>query len=194
LALEESAQLRSGFYVLAALGIADSVVRSAFFVLLPFLLIGKGATVVIAGMALTLLFVGGAIGKFVCGWIVRWIGVVTTIILAAAVTTVGMLAVLWLPLNSTLVLLPLLGSALNGVTTAIYGSVPNYAKPERGTHALSVFYTVTIGSAALSPPLSGAIGDLIGVPNAIMVVSLMTLVKIPLALELKKAADCSEQS
>jgi MFS family permease len=194
LALEESAQLRSGFYVLAALGIADSVVRSAFFVLLPFLLIGKGATVVIAGMALTLLFVGGAIGKFVCGWIVRWIGVVTTIILAAAVTTVGMLAVLWLPLNSTLVLLPLLGSALNGVTTAIYGSVPNYAKPERRTHALSVFYTVTIGSAALSPPLSGAIGDLIGVPNAIMVVSLMTLVKIPLALELKKAADCSEQS
>jgi MFS transporter, FSR family, fosmidomycin resistance protein len=90
--------------------------------------------------------------------------------------------------------LPLLGSALNGVTTAIYGSVPNYAKPERSTHALSVFYTVTIGSAALSPPLSGAIGDLIGVPNAIMVVSLMTLVKLPLALELKKAADCSEQS
>ena len=194
LALKESAQLRSGFYVLAALGIADSVVRSAFFVLLPFLLIGKGATVVIAGMALTLLFVGGAIGKFVCGWIVRWIGVVTTIILAAAVTTVGMLAVLWLPLNSTLVLLPLLGSALNGVTTAIYGSVPNYAKPERRTHALSVFYTVTIGSAALSPPLSGAIGDLIGVPDAIMVVSLMTLVNIPLAFELKKAADCSEQS
>jgi FSR family fosmidomycin resistance protein-like MFS transporter len=187
LALEESARLQSGFYILVALGIADSVVRGAFFVLLPFLLIGKGATVVTAGMALTLVFIGGAIGKFVCGWIVRWVGVVTTVILVAAVTAVGVLAVLWLPLNSTLVLLPLLGSALNGVTTAIYGSVPNYAKPERRTHALSVFYTVTIGSAAVSPPLSGAIGDLIGVPSAIMVVSLMTLANIPLALALKKA-------
>jgi MFS transporter, FSR family, fosmidomycin resistance protein len=187
LALEESARLQSGFYILVALGIADSVVRGAFFVLLPFLLIGKGATVVTAGMALTLVFIGGAIGKFVCGWIVRWVGVVTTVILVAAVTAVGVLAVLWLPLNSTLVLLPLLGSALNGVTTAIYGSVPNYAKPERRTHALSIFYTVTIGSAAVSPPLSGAIGDLIGVPSAIMVVSLMTLANIPLALALKKA-------
>jgi len=53
LALEESARLQSGFYILVALGIADSVVRGAFFVLLPFLLIGKGATVVTAVMALT---------------------------------------------------------------------------------------------------------------------------------------------
>jgi MFS family permease len=187
LPMEESARSQTGFYILVALGIADSVVRGAFFVLLPFLLIGKGATVVTAGLALTLVFVGGAIGKFVCGWIVKWIGVVTTIILAAAITAVGVTAVLWLPLNATLVLLPLLGSALNGVTTAIYGSVPNYAKPERRTHALSVFYTITIGSAALSPPLSGAVGDLIGVPSAIGIVSLMTLVNIPLAVALKKA-------
>jgi MFS family permease len=194
LALEESARLQSGFYILVALGIADSVVRGAFFVLLPFLLIGKGATVVTAGMALTLVFVGGAIGKFVCGWIVRWLGVVTTVILAAVVTTVGVLAVVWLPLSATLVLLPPLGSALNGVTTAIYGSVPNYATPERRTHALSVFYTVTIGSAALAPPVSGVVGDLIGVPSAIMVVSFMMLVNIPLALALKNEVDRSEQN
>jgi hypothetical protein len=58
----DGARLRSGFYVLVALGIVDSVVRGAFFVLLPFLLIGKGATVITAGMALTLVFVGGAAG------------------------------------------------------------------------------------------------------------------------------------
>jgi MFS family permease len=145
-------------------------------------------------MALTLVFVGGAIGKFVCGWIVRWLGVVTTVILAAVVTTVGVLAVVWLPLSATLVLLPPLGSALNGVTTAIYGSVPNYATPERRTHALSVFYTVTIGSAALAPPVSGVVGDLIGVPSAIMVVSFMMLVNIPLALALKNEVDRSEQN
>jgi MFS transporter, FSR family, fosmidomycin resistance protein len=181
-----SAHLRFGFGILAAFGIADSVVRGAFFVLLPFLLIGKGATIVSAGLALTLVFVGGAAGKLACGWVARWIGTVATIVVAQALTAAGMLAVLLLPLNLALVLLPLLGIALNGVTTVIYGSVPNYAAPERRTHALSVFYTITIGSAALSPPLSGLLGDLIGISSAILVVSLLTLATIPLAFALKK--------
>jgi hypothetical protein len=51
------------------------------------------------------------------------------------------------------------GVVLNGVTTVIYGSVPAYAAPERRTHALSVFYTIAIGAAAVAPPLSGFIGD-----------------------------------
>jgi MFS transporter, FSR family, fosmidomycin resistance protein len=189
-------RLRSGFYILIVLGIADSVVRGAFFVLLPFLLIEKGATVVTAGMALTLVFIGGAVGKFACGWIVRWIGLISTVVLAAVLSAAGVLAVMLLPLNLVLVVLPLLGIALNGVTTAIYGSVPNYAKPERRTHALSIFYTVTIGSAALSPPLSGLVGDLIGISSAIIVVSLLTLANIPLAFALKRTttAECSERS
>ncbi|MFZ1189468.1 MAG: hypothetical protein WAO16_10860 [Pseudolabrys sp.] len=51
---------------------------------------------------------------------------------------------------------------------------------------MSVFYTITIGSAALSPPLSGLAGDLIGIPGAIIVVSLLTLANIPLAFVLKR--------
>ncbi len=140
-------------------------------------------------MALTLVFVGGAAGKLACGWIARSIGMVATIVVAQALTAAGMLAVLLLPLNFALALLPLLGIALNGVTTVIYGSVPNYAAPERRTHALSVFYTVTIGSAALSPPLSGLVGDLIGISSAIVVVSLLTLATIPLAFSLKTESD-----
>jgi MFS transporter, FSR family, fosmidomycin resistance protein len=66
-AAAKDAGLHYGFYILAAFGIADSVVRGAFFVLLPFVLIGKGGTVVTAGRALTLVFVGGAAGKFAYG-------------------------------------------------------------------------------------------------------------------------------
>ena len=54
---------------------------------------------------------------------------------------------------------------LNGVTTVIYGSVPNYAAPERRTHLLSVFYTISIGAAAVSPPVAGFLSDLIGIAN-----------------------------
>ena len=166
-----SSNLRFGFRVLSALGIADSIVRGAFFVLLPFLLIGKGATATTAGLALTLVFVGGAAGKLAFGWVARWLGIVPTIVVAQALAAAGMLAILLVPLVPALALLPLVGVTLNGGTTVIYGSVPNYAAPERRTHALSVFYTTTIGAAAVSPPLSGLFGDLVGIPNAVVVVS-----------------------
>jgi FSR family fosmidomycin resistance protein-like MFS transporter len=181
-----NARLRFGFYVLAAFGIADSIVRGAFFVLLPFLLIAKGATVVTAGFALTLVFVGGAAGKLACGWVARWAGVIAIIVVAQIITAAGMIAVLLLPLDIAFVLLPLLGVVLNGVTTVIYGSVPEYAAPERRTHALSVFYTITIGSAAVAPPLSGLLGDLIGISGAVIVVAVLTLATVPLAFALRK--------
>jgi MFS transporter, FSR family, fosmidomycin resistance protein len=180
------ARLRFGFYILAAFGIADSLVRGAFFVLLPFLLIAKGATVVTAGFALTLVFVGGAAGKLACGWVARWAGVVATIVFAQIVTAAGMLAVLLLPLDGAFVLLPLVGVVLNGVTTVIYGSVPDYAAPDRRTHALSVFYTLAIGAAAVSPPLSGLLGDLIGISNAVIVVAVLTVATVPLAFALRR--------
>jgi FSR family fosmidomycin resistance protein-like MFS transporter len=176
-----SAPSSLGFRILVAFGIADSVVRGALFVLLPFLLIAKGAAVTTAGLALTLVFVGGALGKLGCAWVARGIGTVATIVAAQAFTAAGVVAVLFLPLSFTLALLPVLGIALNGVTTVIYGSVPTHVSPERRTHALSVFYTVTIGSAALAPPFSGFVGDLIGIPAAIMAVAVLTVMTIPLA-------------
>jgi MFS family permease len=177
-----SARSSPGFRILVAFGIADSVVRGALFVLLPFLLIAKGAAVTTAGVALTLVFLGGAVGKLTCAWVARRIGTVATIVAAQALTAAGALAVLVLPLTSALILLPALGVALNGVTTVIYGSVPAYVPAERRTHALSVFYTVTIGAAALAPPFSGLVGDLVGVTAAIVAVAALTLVTIPLAL------------
>jgi MFS family permease len=176
-----SANVRAGFRILAGLGIADSIVRGAFFVLLPFLLISKGATPATAGLALTLVFVGGAAGKLAFGWVAGWLGMVSTIVVAQAAAAAAMLAVLLVPLIPALVLLPVVGVALNGGTTVIYGSVPSYAAPEKRTHALSVFYTATIGSAAISPPLSGLLGDLVGIFNAIVVVVVLTLLTVPVA-------------
>src|SRR5262249_25615656 len=109
---ETNAQIpssRLGFRILTAFGIADSVVGGGLLVMLPFLLIAKGATVGTAGVALTLVFLGGAFGKLACAWVVRWLGTVATIVLAQALTTAGILAVLALPLSFALALLPLLG-------------------------------------------------------------------------------------
>src|SRR5262249_24827252 len=69
--------------------------------------------------------------------------------------------------------------------TVIYGSVPNYAAAERRTHLLSVFYTISIGAAAVSPPAAGFLSDLIGIPGTVTIVSALTLATIPCAFLLK---------
>jgi len=174
-----------GFRILVLFGITDSVVRGSFFVCLPFLLIGKGAAVTTAGFALTLVFIGGAAGKLACGWIGNWLGNRATIAICQTLTAVGIVVLLLLPVQLTLVLLPFVGLVLNGVTTVIYGSAPNYAAPERRTHLLSVFYTISIGAAAVSPPAAGFLSDLIGIPGTVTIVSALTLATIPCAFLLK---------
>jgi len=180
-----STRRRFGFRILMLFGIADSVVRGGFFVCLPFLLIGKGAAVTTAGFALALVFIGGAAGKLACGFIANWLGNRPTIVICQTLAAAGIAAVLALPLELTLIALPLIGVVLNGVTTVIYGSVPAYAASERRTHVLSVFYTIAIGAAAVAPPLAGFIGDFIGIPATVMIVSALTFATIPFALLLK---------
>jgi MFS transporter, FSR family, fosmidomycin resistance protein len=92
---------------------------------------------------------------------------------------VGIVVILLLPLQLTLIILPFVGLVLNGVTTVIYGSVPNYAAPDRRTHLLSVFYTIAIGAAAVSPPAAGFLSDAIGTPGTVIIVSTLTLATIP---------------
>ena len=56
-----------GFPLLFSIGLIDSATRMAFLTYLPFLLTQKGASVATVGIALTLVFAGGAAGKLACG-------------------------------------------------------------------------------------------------------------------------------
>ena len=54
----------------------DSATRMGFLTFLPFILIAKGASLPTVGLALTLVFAGGAAGKLVCAFIGARIGVI----------------------------------------------------------------------------------------------------------------------
>jgi MFS transporter, FSR family, fosmidomycin resistance protein len=178
-------RLGRGFHLMLLLGTVDAAARGGFFVLLPFLLIGKGANVATAGFGLSLLFIGGAAGKLALGWLGKWFGVIPIICITKLITAAGMLAVLVLPLELTMVLLPLFGVALNGGTTVTYGSVPDLVTDEQRTRAFSIFYTGTIGAGAVAPAVSGALGDLLGIQGALIVVVVVTVATIGLALMLR---------
>jgi len=175
-----------GFPVLLSIGMIDSATRMGFLTFLPFLLTAKGASLPTIGLALTLVFVGGAAGKLVCAWIGARIGVVATVWITEGFTALGILALLPLPLEFSLVLLPWIGVALNGTSSVLYGSVPLMVAPEKRTRAFSVFYTGTIGSGAIAPILYGLIGDALSVPAALVVVAALVLATLPLVLVIRR--------
>ena len=176
---------RFGFPVLLSIGMIDSATRMGFLIFLPFVLIAKGASLPTVGLALTLVFAGGAVGKLVCAYIGARIGVIATVCLTEGLTTAGIFALLPLPLEAALVVLPVIGIMLNGTSSVLYGSVPELVEPEKRTRMFSIFYTGTIGSGAIAPALYGLVGDAHGVPVALMVVAGMCLLTLPLALMLR---------
>jgi MFS transporter, FSR family, fosmidomycin resistance protein len=180
-----------GFPLLLSVGVIDSATRMAFLTFLPFVLTAKGASLPTVGLALTLVFAGGAAGKLVCAFIGARIGAVATVWLTEAVTALGIVALLPLSLEAALLLLPLVGVALNGTSSVLYGSVPDLVMPARRQRAFGIFYTGTIGAGAVSPALYGLLGDAVGVPSALMVVAAVVLLTLPITLALRPALASS---
>jgi MFS transporter, FSR family, fosmidomycin resistance protein len=178
---------RGAFALLLAIGIFDSATRMGFLLFLPFLLKGKGASVQDIGLAMTLVFAGGAAGKLVCAFIGARIGAIATVWLTEALTAAGIVLILPLPLPAALLLLPLIGVALNGTSSVLYGSVPDLVAPAQRTRALSIFYTGTIGAGALSPIVYGRAGDAVGLVPALILVAAVALFTLPLAGLLRPA-------
>jgi len=176
-----------GFPLLLSVGVIDSATRMAFLTFLPFVLTAKGASLPTVGFALTLVFAGGAAGKLVCAFIGARIGAVATVWLTEAVTALGIVATLPLSLDGALMLLPLVGVALNGTSSVLYGSVPELVEPARRQRAFGIFYTGTIGAGAVSPALYGLLGDAVGVPSALVVVAAVVLLTLPITLVLRPA-------
>src|SRR6185436_15071325 len=114
------------FWLLFFIHIADSAVRSGFLIFLPFLLRAKGADLPTIGLALSLLFAGGAAGKLVMGWLGARFGVVLSVVSTEVATTALILALLPLSLTPALILLPLVGLMLNGTSSVLYGTIPEF--------------------------------------------------------------------
>src|SRR5436305_4282926 len=128
-----------GFPLLLSIAMIDSATRMGFLTFLPFLLQMKGADLPMIGIALTLVFTGGAAGKLACGWLGARLGVVPATWLTEGLTALGILALLPLPLFAGLAVLPLIGMALNGTSSVLYGTVPELVAPERRQRDFSRF-------------------------------------------------------
>jgi MFS family permease len=175
----------TGFSLLLTIGVLDTAVRMGLLTFLPFLLTAKGVSPPMIGTALALVFIGGAAGKFACGWLGARMGVTGTVLATEGGTAACIVAVMFCPLVPAMVLLPLLGVMLNGTSSVLYGTVPDLAPAEGTERAFALFYTGTIASGAISPVLYGFLGDRIGIQGATLATALTALAIFPLAIALR---------
>ena len=178
---------KHAFPILLTIGILDSATRMGFLTFLPFLLVAKGASLPLVGIALTLVFAGGAVGKLACAFLGARIGATATMLLTESLTTLAIVALLPLPLGWAVAILPVVGIALNGTSSVLYGSVPDLVAPGRHGRAFGVFYTGTIGAGAIAPAIYGLAGDALGLTGALIIVAATVLLTLPLALILRPA-------
>ena len=109
-----------------------------------------------------------------------------TILLTEGATAAGVLALLPLPFGAVLGLLPMLGVALNGTSSVLYGTVPELVPAGQRETAFGVFYTGTIGAGALSPAVYGVFGDAVGLTPAMLLIASVVLLTLPLAWRLAR--------
>jgi MFS transporter, FSR family, fosmidomycin resistance protein len=180
----KAGQSRGGFHVLTTIGALDTATRMGYLLFLPFLIHGKGGGSPTVGIALALLFIGGAFGKATCGWLGERMGVVGTVMVTEAATALLIVATLFTPLWPTLIVLPLLGIVLNGTSSVLYGTVPELSDGDTG-RAFAVFYTSVIGAGGIAPILYGTLADHSSRSAAVLASAATAALIVPLVLVLR---------
>jgi predicted MFS family arabinose efflux permease len=179
------------FSALLTIGIIDIMTRNALLTFLPFLLLRKGIPETQVGFALTLLFAGGAAGKFTCGLLAEWLGVIPMVVGTEILTSAGILSLTWFSPSGIWILLPFVGVVLNGTSSVLYATVAEIISPMARSRGYGLYYAITLGSGAVSPLVYGLLTDALGLSFSIICAALMVLLTLPLSRSLSRAKTVS---
>jgi MFS family permease len=174
------------FSALLAIGILDIATRSSLLTFLPFLLLQKEVPAAQLGFALTLLFAGGAAGKFGCGILAEWFGIIPMVVITEALTTAGILSLFWVSPSGIWFLLPFVGVVLNGTSSVLYATVAEIISPMGRSRGYGLYYAITLGAGAGAPVIYGLVTDMLGLTFSLVCIALMASVTIPLSRYLRK--------
>ena len=176
----------AGFVTLSGIGVLDSATRSSALVFLPFIMHAKGMDPAQISIMLVVLFGGGAVGKYVVGWLGDKFTAVSLIWATKGLTAVLLIASLFAPPIALIPILVIMGIGLNGTSSALYATVASLVPLHRRARLYGFFYTTNEIGTILAPLVYGVIADRYGLDFTVIVMGVATLVILPASLALRK--------
>ena len=173
------------FATMTLVGVLDSATRGAALTFLPFVLVERGLSEGAIGGLFTLLFAGGAAGKLVCGWLGDRVPSLFLIWATKGLVAALLLLFFVAPVPALAPLVLVFGFGLNGTSSVLYASVARFLPLDRRARGYGYYFTFTQGASAVSPVLYGLVADFGGLANAMMAISLVSLVILPASLALR---------
>ncbi len=184
----------SQFMLYSTLGFLDNGIRAAVTAFLGFLLIKIGVKVGAVGGLMALTFFGGALGKLLCGILIKKFDVKKVILLTELLMILGCFALPSVPPGWVIVLfLPVFGFMLNGTSSVIYVGLAPTLESKHRSRGYALHYTLNFISSAVAPYLLGFVGDAYGLNAIFYVTGAVMLFGLPLAMFLKEGDGSDEQ-
>ena len=173
------------FAALNAVGILDSLARAGVVVFASFVLQDKGFSTSSIGGMLSLIAVGGSLGKLLCGPLGDIIGKRTGIIGTEVLTSATMLLFIYGSGWWMFPVLVVMGFFLNGTSSILYALVPHITTESGRSRGFGMYYTTTLATHGLSPLIYGVIGDWVGLYPMYQIMAAALLLTVPVTLLLK---------
>ena len=172
----------SGFATLSGIGALDSMARVGALTFLPFVLISKDVSQSQAISMLLFVFIGGAAGKFVVGWLGDKFSTVSLIWATKGLTAVLIVLALYAPMTVMIPLLLLLGIGLNGTSSILYATVAEYVPANRRGRFYGFFYTTNEIGTVIAPIGYGLVADTYSLSATMLIMGGATALILPVSL------------
>ena len=184
--VDDSKARIGGFVTLSGVGVLDSAVRTSALVFLPFVLDAKDMGPGQISAMLFLLFGGGAIGKFVCGWLGDRMDTISLIWATKGLTALFLVTSLVTPALLMAPLMVLIGIGLNGTSSVLYATVANLVPPRRRARFYGFFYTTNEIGTVAAPLAYGLVADIFSLNTTMIVMGVATAAILPASLTLRR--------
>lgn len=170
---------RRGFLLLAGASAMLSLASVGLLVFVPTYLTGAGADLLLAGLAVTAFSIGGAVGAFMGGTMSDRIGRRRMLAISCAVGSPLLILALAMPIGpAMLVVLGLAGVALLSAGPVQLVVMQELMPENRGAAVGLTIFAITMTSA-LGTVVVGAMGDVIGLQQALMISAAAALLALP---------------
>ena len=175
----------AGFRVLSAVGFIDSGIRAAALTFVPFILADRGMGESLIFVMLILLLAGGALGKYVCGWLSERHGLISIVWATKASAAALLAATVVAPMVAIAPLMVLLGVGLNGTSSSLYATVAVFTPQARRSRMYGFFYTTNSIGEFSAPLVFGRLADWSGIRATMGLMGLFAATILPVSLALR---------